>query len=120
MAIHLGRLSPGASRDRPGQQRGNASAGRSRRAAPIWSCSGWGLPCRFRCRKRGGLLHRRFALATHPRPHRPRAVRRYAFCCTVPGVAPAGGYPAPCSRGARTFLARPEGRTRPSGRLARV
>ncbi len=24
--------------------------------SPIWSCSGWGLPCRFRCRKRGGLL----------------------------------------------------------------
>ncbi len=29
---------------------------------------------------------------------------RFAFCGTVPGVAPAGRYPAPCSRGARTFL----------------
>ena len=65
MAIHLGRPSPGASRDRPGRRRGNASAGRSRRAAPIWSCSRWGLPCRCRCRQRGGLLHRRFTLATH-------------------------------------------------------
>ncbi len=23
---------------------------------PIWSCSGWGLPCRSCCQKRGGLL----------------------------------------------------------------
>ena len=30
--------------------------------------------------------------------------RRSAFCGTVPGVAPAGCYPAPCFRGARTFL----------------
>src|SRR3990170_1176183 len=29
---------------------------------------------------------------------------RFAFCGTVPGVAPAGGYPAPCFHGARTFL----------------
>jgi hypothetical protein len=30
--------------------------------------------------------------------------RRFAFCCTVPGVAPAGCYPAPYLHGARTFL----------------
>ena len=30
--------------------------------------------------------------------------RRFAFCGTFPGVAPAGRYPAPCFRGARTFL----------------
>jgi hypothetical protein len=30
---------------------------------PIWSCSGWGLPCRFCCQKRGGLLPRRFTIA---------------------------------------------------------
>ncbi len=29
---------------------------------------------------------------------------RFAFCGTFPGVAPAGRYPAPCFRGARTFL----------------
>src|SRR5882672_7405249 len=23
---------------------------------PIWSCSGWGLPCRLCCQRRGGLL----------------------------------------------------------------
>jgi hypothetical protein len=31
---------------------------------------------------------------------------RFAFCGTFPGVAPAGRYPAPCFRGARTFLHR--------------
>ena len=35
----------------------------ARRATPIWSCSRWGLPCRFRCRSRGGLLPHRFTLA---------------------------------------------------------
>ena len=35
----------------------------ARRAAPIWSCSRWGLPCRFRYRSRGGLLPHRFTLA---------------------------------------------------------
>ena len=71
----------------------------ARRAAPIWSCSRWGLPCRFRCRSRGGLLPHRFTLA---RPGEPG--RRFVFCGTFPGVAPAGRYPAPCLRGARTFL----------------
>ena len=41
-----------------------------------------------------------------PLPLGPSPVlkRRFAFCGTVPGVAPAGGYPAPCFHGARTFL----------------
>ena len=53
---------------------------------------------------------------------------RFAFCGTFPGVAPAGRYPAPCFRGARTFLhpksattLRPTTRLseqRPSGQLA--
>jgi hypothetical protein len=33
------------------------------RAAPIRSCSRWGLPCRRRCRRRGALLPHRFTLA---------------------------------------------------------
>ena len=45
--------------------------------------------------------------------------RRSALCGTFPGVAPAGRYPAPCFRGARTFLPpAPEGRgaaIQPSG-----
>jgi len=47
--------------------------------------------------------------------------RRFAFCGTVPGVAPAGRYPAPCFRGARTFLPPPgeerRAAIRPSGLL---
>ncbi len=31
-------------------------------------------------------------------------VRRSVLCCAFPGVTPAGRYPAPCLRGARTFL----------------
>jgi len=72
---------------------------------------------------------------TVPRTVAGRAVRSYrtlsilpgrslwqpAFCCTVPGVAPAGRYPASLFRGARTFLApfawpaaaRPSGCARP-------
>ena len=32
------------------------------RVVPIRSCSRWGLPCRSRCRGRGGLLHHLFTL----------------------------------------------------------
>ena len=45
----------------------------------------------------------------------PRLAGRSAFCGTVPGVTPAGRYPAPCFHGARTFL--PERMAR-SGRPA--
>ena len=60
----------------------------------------------------------------HPcRPCRPEGdgrARRYIFCGTFPGVAPAGRYPAPYLRGARTFLPRPRepSEERPSDRLA--
>ena len=32
---------------------------------PIWSCSGWGLPCHLRYRKRGALLPHLFTLTQH-------------------------------------------------------
>ena len=32
-------------------------------AAPTWSCSRWGFPCRRRCRQRGALLPHHFTLA---------------------------------------------------------
>ncbi len=57
MAIPLGRPSPDASRDLPGQRLETAIA------VPIWSCSRWGLPCRLRCRRRGALLPHHFNLA---------------------------------------------------------
>ncbi len=42
-----------------------------------------------------------------PRAASPRLRGRFVFCGTFPGVAPAGRYPAPYSRGARTFLCPP-------------
>jgi len=92
MAIPLGHSLPNTSRDLPGRRPETAIA------VPIWSCSRWGLPCHLRCRRRGALLPHHFNLAW------AKARRRFAFCCAFPGVASAGRYPAPCFRGARTFL----------------
>ena len=90
------------------------------------------------CRPYSGLLPVGFAV---PRPLPARAVRsyrtlsplpvsspkgrnrRFAFCGTFPGVTPAGCYPAPCFRGARTFLPPagfPIAGRRPSGRLTEI
>jgi len=63
MAIHLGRLLPGASCDQPGRlawKRDWRFWGR--RAAPIRSCSRWGLPCRPCYQERGALLPHPFTL----------------------------------------------------------
>jgi len=63
---------PDASRDLPGRRGGNAVcradplAKTSRPAAPMRSCSRWGLPCRRRHRRRGALLPHHFTLACHP------------------------------------------------------
>ncbi len=62
MTIPLGRPSPDASRDLPGRRSGKTRR-TSRHAAPIRSCSRWGLPCRRRCRRRGALLPHPFTLA---------------------------------------------------------
>ncbi len=98
MAIPLGCVSPHTSRDLPGRLSGNGL-----RAAPIWSCSRWGLPSRSCCQERGALLPHHFNLAVLLRT-RLRRIWRCHFCGAIPGVAPAGRYPAPCLRGARTFL----------------
>src|SRR5579859_3678216 len=97
MAIHLGRPLPDASRDRPGRQRGNAP----RRLAPahrpylVLLLVGFTMPL--------PLPVARCALTAPFHPYRP-AGRRSALCGTFPRVAPAGRYPAPYFRGARTFL----------------
>ena len=87
----------------------------SRVAVPIRFCSRCGLPCRFRCRKRGALLPHLFTLT---RLALAGYGKRFVLCGTFPGVAPAGRYPAPFFHGARTFLPGhdPE---RPPGRLTR-
>ena len=118
MAIHLGRSLPNASRDRPGRWRGN-SPGPRRADRPylVLLRVGFTLP--------RPLPAARCALSAPFHPYRaaPRGdlAWRFAFCGTFPGVAPAGRYPAPYSRGARTFLPAitPRGAARrPSDRLA--
>ena len=91
MAIHLGRSLPNASRDRPERRRGRPARRRQPRpappAAPTWSCSRWGLPCRRRCRRRGALLPHHFTLAAR------RLERRRARRCV--SVALSLGSPPP-------------------------
>jgi len=114
MTIHLGCALPCAPRcDQPGRRSGKAIPSPCGPcAAPIRSCSRWGLPCRPCRQVRGALLPHPFTLA------RGLAPERFAFCGTFPGVAPAGHYPAPYFRGARTFLQRSPFGTRVSGHPA--
>jgi hypothetical protein len=111
MAIPLGPVSPRASRDRPGRPARERACpdtlANGGAVVPTWSCSRWGLPCRRRCRRRGALLPHPFTLTRRPAAAGPGGWS--ALCGTFPGVAPAGCYPAPCSRGARTFLPRLRG-----------
>ncbi|MDB5526404.1 MAG: hypothetical protein JWM58_4167 [Rhizobium sp.] len=95
-AIHLGRRLRAVSRNPPGQRTRKRVWRLRARAVPIRSCSRRGLPCRLCCQIRGELLPHLFTLT--------RQAGRFVFCGTFPRVAPAGRYPAPCFRGARTFL----------------
>ena len=58
----------------------------------------------------GGACHAPFLAVGAVRSYRtlspfPASQGRWsALCCAFPGVTPAGRYPAPCLRGARTFL----------------
>jgi len=106
MAIHLGRPLPDASRDLPERRRRNAPG--PRRTCRPYSVL---LPVGFtvpppspgaRC----ALTAPFHPCRAGPGLEGPRPARRSALCGTFPGVAPAGRYPAPCSRGARTFLPR--------------
>src|SRR3954451_2749430 len=103
MAIHLGRLSPGASCDQPGRlvrKRDWRFLKPPRRPYSALLPVGFAVPFllpRTRCALTAPF-HPYLALPS------PVVQRRFAFCCTVPGVTPAGGYPAPYFHGARTFL----------------
>jgi hypothetical protein len=59
---------------------------------PIWSCSGWGLPCRRCCHRRGALLPHHFNLTAPPEGGGWRCI----FCGTFRGLAPPRHYLAPC------------------------
>jgi hypothetical protein len=80
-----------------------------RPAAPIWSCSGWGLPCRRRYRRRGALLPHRFTLAGRPK----RTGGLFSVALSL-GSPPPGVTRHPCLRGARTFLSRFPGSGHPA------
>jgi hypothetical protein len=76
-------------------------------AAPTWSCSRWGFPCRRRCRRRGALLPHRFTLAARSAAaegaavcflwHCPWGRPRRALPGTVPPWSP--DFPPPATAG---------------------
>src|SRR6185369_6946085 len=118
MAIPLGRPSPGASRDLPENlARKGAWAGCP---APfsylVLLPVGFTMPAPLpepRCALTAPFhpyLPTQLALLWHGRPEGlPRRSPkgeggRFVLCGTFPGVAPAGRYPAPYVKGARTFL----------------
>jgi len=103
MAIPLGRSPPNASRDLPGRWRGNAQVPSLFGLAPGGACR--------------AVLVAESAVRSY-RTISPLLVfaltgfdGRFDFCGAIPGVASAGHYPAPCFRGARTFLQSPLRRT---------
>ena len=55
-------------------------------AVPIRFCSRCGLPCRFRCRKRGALLPHLFTLAA-PKPRRAKAGGSFSVALSL-GLPP--------------------------------
>ena len=102
MTIHLGRRLPDASCGLPGQR---AGGGLPNRALSCLPCSRWGLPCRSRYRKRGGLLPHHFTLTRRTGGLFSVALSLKLVAQKLPlGISLAGRYPAPCLRGARTFL----------------
>ena len=117
MTIPLGRPLPSASRDRPGWRSGNAPGLAACHPYLVLLPVGFALP--------PPLPSARCALTAPFHPCRPAGLaaggEAVCFCGTFPGVAPAGRYPAPCLRGARTFLSPPKRRAaiRPSG-LAKI
>ena len=95
MTIHLGHPLPDASRDLPGRRPGNL---------PIPSLFGLAPGGVYPAIAVAGDAVRSYRTLS-PLPAFARGFDgRFAFCGTFPGVAPAGRYPAPCFRGARTFL----------------
>ena len=90
MAIPLGRASRRASSTLPGNPCGSRRARTDRpEGCPIWSCTGWGLPCHPPYSGRGELLPRRFTL-TRPRTCMRACPGRFVFCGTFHRLAASG------------------------------
>jgi hypothetical protein len=100
--IPLGRPLPDASRDRPGRRRGNPRAKPKLGVPPLFGLAPGGV-CRAALVAERAVRSYRTVSPLPAGRLRARG-RRSAFCGTVPEVALAGRYPAPRSRGARTFL----------------
>jgi hypothetical protein len=119
MAIPLGRPLPDASCDRPERRREGSPGipGLLPRCLPLLLglAPGGVFPA---AAVAGGAVRSYRTVSPLPPVRRAEPVWRCPFCGTVPGVAPAGRYPAPYLRGARTFLSPRQGGERPSGRLA--
>ena len=97
MTIHLGRSLPNASRDLPGPD----ARTRLLMHGSLFGLAPGGV---YPATTVTGSAVRSYRTLS-PLPSMPEdKAGRYTFCGTFPGVAPAGGYPAPYSRGARTFL----------------
>ena len=82
------------------------------RDVPIWSCSRRGLPCRRRCRLRGGLLPHPFTLTGLARPE-------VCFLWRYPSGRPGRKLSAAFSPWSPDFPRRTRSPPRPPGRLTR-
>jgi len=92
--IHLDWKSPSSLKQPTRKRRG------PRHSFPIWSCSGWGLPCRLSYQKRGALLPHHFTLTRR----RLRFVLAVSFLLHWPWALAPQTLSGTLSCGARTFL----------------
>jgi hypothetical protein len=102
MTIPLGRPLPDASRDLPGRPARKPAFPPQRERRPYLVL----LPVGFTMPSPSPATRCALTAPFHLRPQAAGPGGQTALCGTFPGVAPAGRYPAPCFRGARTFLPR--------------
>ena len=89
MVIHLGRPLPDASRDLPGRRRGNPLvSAKTEPVPPLFDLAPGGVYLAISVA--GDAVRSYRTLSPLPAAGRPGAVRRFTFCGTFPGVAPAG------------------------------
>ena len=113
-AIPLGRPLPAASSNQPGRRawRAGLLSPRGDSVSPLFGFAPGGV---YRAVRVAASAVRSYRTLS-PLPHGGRIrAGRSALCCTIPGVAPAGRYPAPSLHGARTFLPARRRSGRPAG-----
>lgn len=103
MDSHSSRISVAGYLKRPTREHARAARRRASSArSSIWSCSGWGLPCHWRCRQRGALLPHHFTLTS-----RPEGSEAVSFLWHFPWTRAPQALPGTLPCGARTFLPHP-------------